>query len=300
VKLLRENDAVAVVHLAFVSEQPRVAEDAHGRMWQANVAGVARMMEAISEVNRHGGNVRSFIYMSSTSVYGPDGNPLLEEEAPLGAQALVCAVQKAEADGVVRFRAGGMGKCSTYVLRPHLFAGPRGENYLVSAIRGRALGNGKLAQRLKRRQKRISIMLPMGAGHERNLLQCVHIDDVARLVAWLLRKAPAEAGGTLTLNVAGSGQPISMANCAEIGQTRIRRLPTRWLCQKVMAMLWQRGISAVPTEAFPYLTGSCTVSTRRLKALLGGDYAQVIQYSSEAALRDGFKEEPLSRTAQAE
>ena len=34
-------------------------------MWQINVAGTARVMEAISVVNRTGGNIRQFIFPSS-------------------------------------------------------------------------------------------------------------------------------------------------------------------------------------------------------------------------------------------
>jgi hypothetical protein len=58
-----------------------------------------------------------------------------------------------------------------------------------------------------------------------------------------------------------------------------------------MAMLWKSGLSSVPPDAFPYMCGSYTMSTERLRSLLGSDYSKVIQYSSEAALADCFAPE---------
>jgi len=251
-------------------------------------------------VNRHGGSVRKFIYPSSVAVYGPETPPLVDEDAPMGAHTLNYAVQKAEADGVVRFRAAGMGKCSTYLLRPHIFAGASVENYLVNAIRGRAFGNGRLAMTLRRRQMRLPLLLPIGEAYPKKLLQFVHVDDMARLVTWLLHKVPSEEGDVLVLNVAGSGTPISIAQCAEIAEAQMMRLPTRWLCAKTLALLWNWGVSSVPPDAFPYMSGSYTMSTRRLKDLLGRDYQKVIQYSSEGALRDSFQEVKTVKETQAE
>jgi len=300
VKLLRESGAEAVVHLAFVIDPLLTGVTDRERMWQINVAGTARVMEAIAEVNRHGGSVRKFIYPSSVAVYGPETPPLVDEDAPMGAHTLNYAVQKAEADGVVRFRAAGMGKCSTYLLRPHIFAGASVENYLVNAIRGRAFGNGRLAMTLRRRQMRLPLLLPIGEAYPKKLLQFVHVDDMARLVTWLLHKVPSEEGDVLVLNVAGSGTPISIAQCAEIAEAQMMRLPTRWLCAKTLALLWNWGVSSVPPDAFPYMSGSYTMSTRRLKDLLGRDYQKVIQYSSEGALRDSFQEVNTVKETQAE
>jgi nucleoside-diphosphate-sugar epimerase len=290
VRLLRETGAEAVVHLAFVIDPLLTGVSDRNRMWQINVAGTARVMEAIAEVNRHGGNVRKFIYPSSVSVYGPETPPLVDEDAPLRAHTLTYAVQKAEADGVVRFRAISMGNCSTYLLRPHIFAGSSVENYLVNAIRGRAYGNGKLAARLKQKKQRLPLLLPYGESYPKKLLQFVHVDDVARLIAWLLQKPAPEEADVLVLNVAGSGMPISISQCAEIAQARIVKLPTRWLCAKVMALGWSWGVSSVPSDVFPYMCGSYTINTKRLRDLLGSDYNNVIRYSTEAALRDSFAE----------
>jgi nucleoside-diphosphate-sugar epimerase len=290
VKLLRESGAVAVVHLAFVIDPLRTGVTDRDKMWQINVAGTARVMEAISEVNRHGGAIKKFIYPSSVAVYGPETPPLVDEDAPLGAHTLNYAVQKAEADGVVRFRAASMGECCTYLLRPHIFAGASVENYLVNAIRGRAFGNGKLAETMRRRKMRLPLLIPMGKDYPQKLFQFVHVDDMARLVVWLLKRPAPGSTEVLTLNVAGSGTPISIARCAEIAEARMMRLPSGWLCAKMLKLLWNRGVSSVPPDAFPYMAGSYTMSTKRLRALLGADYDRVIQYSSEAALQDSFAE----------
>src|SRR5215475_6936198 len=50
--LIRELQPVSVVHLAFVIDPQRTGVLDVDRMWQINVAGTARVMEAISEANR--------------------------------------------------------------------------------------------------------------------------------------------------------------------------------------------------------------------------------------------------------
>ena len=293
VRLLRETKAEAVVHLAFVIDPLRTGVTDRDAMWQINVAGTARVMEAIAEVNRNGGHVRKFLYPSSVAVYGPETPPFVDEEAPHNAHTLSYAVQKAEADSVVRFRAAGLGACSVYILRPHIFAGASVENYLVNAIRGRAFGNGKMAERMRRKNQRLPLLLPFGKQYPEKLFQFVHVDDVARLFNWLLhRTPPAETPvELLVLNVAGSGEPITLACCAEIAHAKVVRLPGRGLCAWVLQFLWDRGISSVPPDAFPYMCGSYTMTTARLQELLGEDYPKVIQYSTEAALTDSFREQ---------
>jgi hypothetical protein len=53
-------------------------------------------------------------------------------------------------------------------------------------------------------------------------------------------------------------------------------------------MLWKWGISSIPPEALPYMTGSNTVDTTRLQQFLGPDYSRVMRYAVEDALRDSF------------
>jgi len=128
VSLLRETHAVAVVHLAFVIDPVRTGVLDPDRMWQINVAGTARVMEAIAEVNRMGGQVRRFIFPSSVSAYGSHLPPRVNEAYPLRGHTLAYAIHKREADEVVRSRAPSLGRCSAYILRPHIFGGASVEN----------------------------------------------------------------------------------------------------------------------------------------------------------------------------
>lgn len=71
--LLRETRPFSVIHLAFVIDPQRTGVLDVDRMWQINVAGTARVMEAITEANRdQDRGIRQFIFLSSVSVYGPD------------------------------------------------------------------------------------------------------------------------------------------------------------------------------------------------------------------------------------
>ena len=67
--LLREERPAAVVHLAFVIDPMRTGVLDVDRMWHINVAGTARVMEAITEANRDEVIVQKFVYPSSVSVY---------------------------------------------------------------------------------------------------------------------------------------------------------------------------------------------------------------------------------------
>src|SRR5712692_12014870 len=71
-QLLREVRPVAVVHLAFVLDAVRTGVLDRDRIWQINVAGTARVMEAITEANREWPMVEKFIFMSSVAAYGPN------------------------------------------------------------------------------------------------------------------------------------------------------------------------------------------------------------------------------------
>jgi hypothetical protein len=57
----------------------------------------------------------------------------------------------------------------------------------------------------------------------------------------------------------------------------------------VLQYLWKRGISAIPPEALPYMTGQYIMNTDRLKKFLGDDYEKVIRYSIADAYLDSFK-----------
>jgi len=287
VELLRENNVTAVVHLAFVIDPLRTGILNVRRMWEINVAGTARVMEAIAEINRHGGRITKFIFPSSVSAYGPDLPPLVDESYPLEAHTLPYAVHKAEADEVAQLRADDLGDCRTYILCPHIFTGASMQNYLVGALRGTASGKGKLAESLRKRGKRLPMLLPFGARYQKHKFQFVHVDDVARLIVWLLQKGPADAGTTI-LNVAGRGEPLTIEQCLRLARAGCLRLPGKAACRFVLQTLWALGISGVPPASLPYITGSFTMSTKRLQQLLGKEYEQVIRYTVAEALADSF------------
>jgi nucleoside-diphosphate-sugar epimerase len=286
-QLLRQTGAQSVVHLAFVVDPQRTGVLDVERMWQINVAGTARVMESISIVNRIGGRIRQFIFPSSVSVYGPETPGPVKEDFPLLAHTLPYAIHKRESDEVVRYRAESLGDCRTYILRPHIFAGASMQNYVVGALRGTPLGKSPRAARMRANHTRLPLMLPRGKKYEEKLFQFVHVDDMARLVKYLLYRPMSDPPVTI-LNVAAHGNPISIRSCAEVAHASIRRVPGRTLCRMILNTLWKRGISSIPPEALPYMIGSYTMDTGRLKEFLGQDYPQVMCYSIEEALRDCF------------
>ncbi len=286
-QLLRQTGARSVVHLAFVLDPQRNGVLDVDRMWQINVAGTARVMEAISVVNRTGGHVRQFIFPSSVSAYGPDTPGPVKEDFPLKAHTLPYAMHKRESDEVVRYRAESLGDCRSYILRPHIYTGASMQNYMVGALRGTPLGKSPRAARMRAQGKRLPLMLPSGKKYPEHLFQFVHVDDVARLLVHLLGRPSTDPPVTI-LNVAAPGEPLSLQTCAEIAHANIKRIPSRAACRLILRMLWKWGISSIPPEALPYMIGSYTMDTTRLQQFLGPDYANVFQYSIEEALRDSF------------
>jgi nucleoside-diphosphate-sugar epimerase len=287
IRLLRETGVSSVIHLSFILDPLRSGVLDVERMWQINVAGTARVMEAISVVNRTGGNIRRFVYPSSVAVYGPETPGPVTEDAPLQAYGLPYAVHKRESDEVVRYRAESMGECRIYLLRPHIFAGSTMQNYMVGVLRGTPLGKSKRAARMRAEGRRLPLMLPRGKEYLGKKVQFVHVDDMARLLAYLLYRPASDAAVTI-LNVAGQGEPLTIETCARIANATIKRAPNRATFGLVLRALWKWGISSVPPEALPYLIGSYTMDTTRLQQFLGADYPHVIQYTVEAALRDSF------------
>src|SRR5208337_4082201 len=189
--LLREVQPVSVVHLAFVIDPQRSGVLDVDRMWRINVAGTARVMEAIAEANRNAGaSVRQFIFLSSVSAYGSDLPAAVAETEPLAGHTLPYAIHKKESDLVVQQRAPGLRGCGVFILRPHILAGATVENYLMGAFRGTPNGKGPRAARMRQSAKRLPCMLPFGQKYLDNKIQFVHVDDMARLIAWILRREP--------------------------------------------------------------------------------------------------------------
>jgi len=116
-------------------------------------------------------------------------------------------------------------------------------------------------------------------------LQFAHVDDVARVIAWLLARPKASDPLTI-LNVAGRGDSLTVAHCAEIVGTPVRRLPTVTMCRALINTLWNLGVTSIPPDSFPYLIGSYTLDSSKLHRVLAGDYDKVIHYTNESALAD--------------
>jgi len=258
------------------------------RMWQINVAGTARVMEAITEANRDEPIVRKFIFPSSVSVYGSDLTSDVTEDAPFAAHTLPYAVHKMEADKVVQQRAPALRGCSAYMLRPHIYAGASVENYLLGAFRGSPNGKSKRAANMRAKGQRLPCMLPYGKRYLENRMQFVHVDDMARLLAYIVHKNEPESKRLTVLNVAGRGEALTIGRCVELAKAPLKRVPGKSAFGLVLKFLWKRGISAIPPDALPYIIGQYTMNSERLKQFLGDDYEQVIRYTNEDAYSDSF------------
>jgi nucleoside-diphosphate-sugar epimerase len=286
--LLREARPIAVIHLAFVVDPVRTGVFDLDQMWQINVAGTARVMEAITEANRDDSIVGRFIFPSSVSVYGSDLAEPVGEDFPPGAHTLPYAIHKMEADKVVRQRAPALRGCSVYMLRPHIFAGASVENYMVGTFRGTPNGRGKRASKMRQQGKRLPCMLPYGKQYLEKRIQFVHVDDMARLLAHIVRRTEPESQRLTVLNVAGRGEPLTFAHCIEMAHAKLKRVPGKWAFRLVLQLLWKSGISAIPPEAMPYMTGEYLMNTDRLGKFLGDDYENVIRYTIADAFADCF------------
>ncbi len=287
--LLREVQPVSFVHLAFVIDPQRSGVLDVDRMWRINVAGTARVMEAIAEANRNSGTtIRQFIFPSSVSAYGSDLPAPVSEDAPLDAHTLPYAIHKKESDMVVQQRAPSVRGCGVFILRPHIFAGATVENYLMGAFRGTPNGKSLRAARMRQASKRLPCLLPYGQKYLDNKIQFVHVDDMARLITWILRREP-EAQRLNILNVAGRGDALSFDQCIRMAQAKLMRVPGQWGMRRVLELLWKWNISAIPPDAVPYMTGQYVMNTDRLRKFLGDEYERVITKTSADAFADSFQ-----------
>lgn len=285
-ELLRDTHAYAVVHLAFVIDPVRTGVLDVDRMWQINVAGTARVMEAVTEANRTTDDgVKQFIFPSSVSAYGPDFPEAFTEESPLAAHTLPYAIHKKESDEVVRQRCTALRGCSVYILRPHIFAGASVENYLMGAFRGTPNGKSERAQRMRKEGKRLPCMLPYGQQYLDNKIQFIHVDDMARLIRHILQREP-EPQRLTVLNVAGRGEPMTFAQCIGMAKAKLLRVPGQWTMRQILNFLWKQKISAIPPQAVPYMTGQYIMNTDRLRRFLGPEYEHVMRYT----ITDAFAE----------
>jgi len=286
--LMRELQPVSVVHLAFVIDPQRSEVLDVDRMWRINVAGTARVMEAITEANRTAPTIRQFIFPSSVSAYGSNLPGPVAEDAPLEAHTLPYAIHKRESDLVVQQRAPSLRGCGVFILRPHIFVGATVENYLMGAFRGTPNGKSSRAARMRQSATRLPCMLPFGQEYTDNKIQFVHVDDMARLIVWILKREP-EAQRLTILNVAGRGDSLTFEQCIELAHAKLLRVPGLWGMRRVLQFLWSTKISSIPPDAVPYMTGEYTMNTDRLKKFLGNDYERVISKTNREAFADSFQ-----------
>jgi nucleoside-diphosphate-sugar epimerase len=288
-ELVRDTHAAAFIHLAFVIDPVRTGVLDLQRMWQINVAGTARVMEAVTEANRTADEgVKQFIFPSSVSVYGSNLAGPAIEDSPFGAHTLPYAIHKKESDEVVQQRSPALRGCSVYILRPHIFAGASVENYLLGAFRGTPNGTSARAEKMRQAGKRLPCMLPRGQQYLDNKIQFIHVDDMARLIAHILEREP-ETQRLTVVNVAGRGEPLTFGRCIEMAQAKLIRVPGEFAMKLALQILWKRKISAIPPEAVPYMTGEYIMNTDRLRKFLGPEYDHVMRYTIENAFADSFK-----------
>jgi nucleoside-diphosphate-sugar epimerase len=288
-ELLRDARPAAVVHLAFIIDPVRSGVLDGERMWQINVAGTARVMEAITEANRIADDgVKQFIFPSSVSAYGPNLPAPASEDSPLAAHTLPYAIHKRQSDEVVQQRSPALRGCSAYILRPHIFAGPSVENYLMGCFHGTPNGKSNRAMKLREEGKRLPVILPRGQHYLDNRIQFVHVDDMARLIAHILRRDP-EAQRLTVLNVAGRGEPLTFGRCIQTAKANLIRVPGKWTMRQILKFGWKWKISAIPPEALPYMTGEYIMNTDRLRNFLGDEYERVIRYTIADAFADSFE-----------
>jgi nucleoside-diphosphate-sugar epimerase len=293
-ELLRDTHAYAVVHLAFVLDPVRTGVVDVKSMWQINVAGTARVMEAVTETNRTTDDgVKQFIYPGSVSAYGPNLPAPVTEDSLLAAHTLPYAVHKKQADEVVQTRSPSLRGCSAYILRPHIFAGASVENYLMGAFRGTPNGKSARAEKMRKQGRRLPCMFPRGQQYLDNKIQFVHVDDMARLIRHILQREPETQRLTI-LNVAGRGEPLTYGLCVEMAQAKLVRVPGKWAMRQVLKFLWKHKISAIPPEAVPYMTGEYIMNTDRLRRFLGPEYEHVIRYTIADAFADSFRRDPAT------
>ena len=288
IRLFREHRVDTVVHLAFVLDPLRQGILDRKRMWQINVAGTARLMEAVTEINRLApGTIRRVVALSSVSAYGPELPENVTEDHPLKAHTLTYAVHKKEMDEVVRRRAEVIEDCEVVLLRPHIFIGKSVQNYMAGSLKGDAYGHGRIGKRMQEKRERLPMLLPRGEEYLRKKFQFVHVDDVGRLIKHILGED--ERPGMKVFNVAARGATMTIAVCALLGDSTLVRVPTRLLTKALLSLAWKFGVSSVPPDSFPYLCGTYTMNTTRLQRYLGPAYENVIRYTNEAALRDTFE-----------
>jgi nucleoside-diphosphate-sugar epimerase len=167
----------------------------------------------------------------------------------------------------------------------------------MEAFRGIPGGASKRAERMRQQGKRLPCMLPSGDQYLQNRIQFVQIDDVARLVRFILEKNEPEGRRLTILNVAGRGGPLTYEQCVRIANAKLVRVPTERLFALVLQILWNIKLSTIPPDVAPYMTSDTVMDTSRLAEFLGTEYGTVLRFSVADAFADCFRLEEEKKHA---
>jgi nucleoside-diphosphate-sugar epimerase len=243
--------AAAVVHLASRVDPPGRGDERKA-MRALHIDGTRHVLTAAQSAS-----VPRFVLASSATVYGawPENGVPLDESAPLRPNPeLAYAVDKADQERLVASSSSGL---AVLIARPAIVYGAGARNYLTEIIRR-------------------APFLPALDGR-RPQLQFVHVDDVARALAFLAA-GNAAAGA---YNVA-SRDWLALEDVADITQKRIVDVPTRLAGPVVDALApFMPPHLRAPSGIFPYLTFPFVVTPQKL---LDAGWAPAPS-SSAAALR---------------
>jgi nucleoside-diphosphate-sugar epimerase len=297
IELIKTSGSQQVVHLAFVLDPHKTGVLDARRMWQINVGGTARLLEAIAEVNRKLTRVRQLIHTSSVAAYGPRLPRMTPEERPLQGSGLTYAVHKRESDLAVQKRAMMLGDCAAVILRPQIFSGPSVRNYMIDALRGAPSRRGYIGRKLAREGKKLPIVMPIGKKWMARQFQFVHVDDVARVIAWFIEH-PNSPGTVEAYNVAARGPALDISAACALTGVQVRPLPGHGAVALALEAAWRLGVSDMPPEALPYVLGEYTLSIEKLRHTIGADFDSVVQYTNQQALAASVRSSPPSASVE--
>ena len=160
----------------------------------------------------------------------------------------------------------------------------------MEAFRGIPGGTSKRAARMRSQGKRLPCMLPSGNKYLQQRIQFVHVDDVARLVAFILNKNEPEGRRLTILNVAGRGGPMTYEQCVRLANAKLVRVPSEKLFALVLQILWLMKLSTIPPDVAPYMTSDTVMDTSRLEEFLGRECGTVLRFPIADAFAECFRQ----------
>jgi nucleoside-diphosphate-sugar epimerase len=166
----------------------------------------------------------------------------------------------------------------------------------MEGFRGIPGGSSKRAARMREANKRLPCLLPSGKKYLENRVQFVHIEDVSRVIEFILKKTEPEAQRLTTLNVAGRGGPLTYEQCVNTAKAKLIRVPSEKLFHLVLEFLWKMRISTIPPDLMPYMLSDSLMDTTRIQQFLGPAYKDVIRYPIADAFADSFKRSSAAGT----